>query len=202
MADVSHYKTYQTGKSSVTPIPNTPTSVAVTFDVPFKVVPRVVATASTTVPGSTVIEVSVGNVTVDGFDLFIYRTNSTATNVNWIAQVGEVDVLSNVNKNDTYGETILGHYDEMVVSAGSDYTDIEAEWEIKNPNGAIIFSGENYFENRSGWKTPIVKTNMAGLPAGVYTIKYTYHIPGYGKVKDLFTVNILSGGIVEPGNGY
>ena len=47
--------------------------------------PAVTATASTTVPFTTVRGVSVGYVTKDSFNVYVNRTTSTNTRVNWVA---------------------------------------------------------------------------------------------------------------------
>jgi len=73
------------GSVAVTPVANTPTAQAVVFTQPFTAIPIVVATAVTGSPGSTVLEVSVTNVTTTGCDVVLYRTNTTVTGVNWQA---------------------------------------------------------------------------------------------------------------------
>ena len=73
------------GVASVTPVANTPTSVAVQFTQRFTKAPIVTVTAGTGAPGSQVMEVSVTGVTATGFNIVIYRTNTTATGVNWMA---------------------------------------------------------------------------------------------------------------------
>lgn len=78
------------GEVSITPIANAPTSASISFPWAFDVPPNVFCTAVTTVPGSQVQEVSAQNVTTTGADIFIYRTNTTATTVNWIA-IGDTE---------------------------------------------------------------------------------------------------------------
>ena len=73
------------GSVSITPTANTPTSESVTFNKTFASPPIVIATAESSVIGSVVRGVSVANVTTTGCDIYIYRTNNTSTNVNWIA---------------------------------------------------------------------------------------------------------------------
>lgn len=75
----------QRGSASITPVANTPTSVTVTFPVAFSQAPYAVACALSAVPGSTVIEVAVNNVTATSMDVVLYRTNTTNTVVYWIA---------------------------------------------------------------------------------------------------------------------
>lgn len=76
----------KTGRAQVTPNPNTPTPVVITgLDLKGDGDTRVLVTPITTVPGSRVVEASVSAVTYDGFTLWVYRTNSTNTNVDWIA---------------------------------------------------------------------------------------------------------------------
>lgn len=75
----------QAGVTRVVPVASTPTSVQVTFATPFPSAPHVVATAHTTVIGSTVKGVSVTDVTTTGFKVWVYRTNTTGTYVSWQA---------------------------------------------------------------------------------------------------------------------
>ena len=77
----------QTGTVFVTPVANTPTSVAVTFPTAFATTPVVVASASSASPGSEVKEISVSSVTTTGFTAWIYRTNTTDSAILWIAAV-------------------------------------------------------------------------------------------------------------------
>jgi hypothetical protein len=85
-----YYATTLSGKVSVTPVANQITSLYVPFDIPFEVAPNVVATANTTVPGTTVQAVSVGGVTTTGFTVYLLRTNTTATSVFFVATVENV----------------------------------------------------------------------------------------------------------------
>lgn len=73
------------GQVSITPTANTPTAQAVSFGTTFTATPRVFATAVSSVPGSTVIEVSANNITTTGCDIVLYRTNNNVTLVNWFA---------------------------------------------------------------------------------------------------------------------
>jgi len=74
------------GVVAITPVANTPTLGHVTFPVGrFTSNPAVTVSASTSVPGSTVIECAAANVNTSGFDAYIYRTNTTSTSVFWIA---------------------------------------------------------------------------------------------------------------------
>ncbi|MFB7142675.1 hypothetical protein ACFCYN_24000 [Gottfriedia sp. NPDC056225] len=75
----------QTGAVSITPVANTPTSIAVTYPKPFPTLPSVQVTPNTGVPESEVKMVSFGNPTVNGFNAFIYRTNTNATTLYWVA---------------------------------------------------------------------------------------------------------------------
>ena len=75
-----------TGNTMITPVTNSPTSVRVNFPTGFFTqTPSVSATANTSVPGSSVIEVGAAGPSVSGFDATIYRTNTTPTHVYWIA---------------------------------------------------------------------------------------------------------------------
>jgi hypothetical protein len=74
------------GSVSITPVANTPTSAAITFPAGrFTVPPIVTVTASSTVPGSNVMEVSAASVTATGALIYIYRTNISNTTVYWSA---------------------------------------------------------------------------------------------------------------------
>jgi len=76
----------QTGGLSIVPsAPNTPTGVTVTFATPFKGTPSVQITALTTVPGTSVTGVSVGNITPTGFTAYLTRTNTGSTGLTWTA---------------------------------------------------------------------------------------------------------------------
>lgn len=74
------------GRATVTPTAaNTPTSVNVGgINIKGSNI-RVVATASTLAPGTIVTGVGVTNVTSTGFTLWLTRTNTTSTGVDWIA---------------------------------------------------------------------------------------------------------------------
>lgn len=66
---------------------NTPTSINVT-GLNLTGTPRVTATATTSVPGTQVLGVGVNTITSTGFTIWLTRTNTTSTGVDWIA-VGE-----------------------------------------------------------------------------------------------------------------
>lgn len=67
---------------------DTPTSVIVKFGQTFSSAPAVVAVANTSVPGVTVKGVGVTDVTTTQFKLWVSRSNSTDTGVQWIAYKG------------------------------------------------------------------------------------------------------------------
>lgn len=69
----------------ITPVANTPTSAGVTWGRPLPGTVHATATAETSVPGATVLEVSVNAITPTGCNAWIYRTNTTATRVHVIA---------------------------------------------------------------------------------------------------------------------
>ena len=75
----------QSGGVTVTPVANTPTSLAVTFGTPFTTTPRVVATPDTSHPGDEVLGVSVSGVSTTGFTVWVYRTSTAAFPVRWAA---------------------------------------------------------------------------------------------------------------------
>lgn len=66
---------------------NTPTSINVT-GLNLTGTPRVTATATTSVPGTQVTGVGVNSVTSSGFTVWLTRTNTTSTGIDWIA-IGE-----------------------------------------------------------------------------------------------------------------
>lgn len=80
----------QSGMVRVTPVANTPTKLAVVFPTPFPVAPEVVVTAVTNYIGSQVKGTSVTDVTRWGFSLWLYRTTTMGTSVNWQAFVATV----------------------------------------------------------------------------------------------------------------
>lgn len=75
------------GSVSITPTAaNTPTSVTVTLPADrFDDGPQVVATPATSVPGSEVLGVGVTGITATSFTLWLTRTNTVATGVQWMA---------------------------------------------------------------------------------------------------------------------
>lgn len=75
----------QSGTVTITPVANTPTSLAVTFPTAFTTTPAVVASLMSDVAGSTVQGVSVSSVSTTGFTVWVYRTDTTATVVHWLA---------------------------------------------------------------------------------------------------------------------
>ncbi len=60
-------------------------SAKATFNKTFKNAPVVIPIVKTTVPGTSVLGCSVYNVTTTGCDVYLTRTNSQKTTVNWIA---------------------------------------------------------------------------------------------------------------------
>ncbi|MER6249389.1 hypothetical protein [Streptomyces griseorubiginosus] len=72
------------GHVTITPsAANTPTSINVT-GLNLVGTPRVVATAGTSLPGTQVTGVGVTNVTTTGFTIWVTRTNTTSTGIDWI----------------------------------------------------------------------------------------------------------------------
>lgn len=75
-----------TGTVAITPVANTPTSTSVTFPVGrFSATPNIFVTANTTVPGSTVQGASFSSGSATGCTLWVYRTNTSSTTINWQA---------------------------------------------------------------------------------------------------------------------
>ena len=76
----------QHGNVSITPsAANTPTSKAVTFEKEFSSNPDIIANGHTSVPGSTLLGVGTASRSTTGCTIWVTRTNTTATTVNWIA---------------------------------------------------------------------------------------------------------------------
>jgi len=85
----NHYWQIRMGSPSIAPVANTNTKSAfVAFSAAFRVVPTVVISARSSVIGTTVRNVAVDTPQANGFYFYIYRTNTTATTVDYFA-VGE-----------------------------------------------------------------------------------------------------------------
>lgn len=79
---------FVSGRVSIVPVPSVPTAAVVTgFDLSGSGTPHAVVTAGTSVPGSTVVEVSHNGVTSTQITVVIYRTNATPTNVDFMIHV-------------------------------------------------------------------------------------------------------------------
>lgn len=76
-----HY--VKTGRVTMHPVANGNTSEHVEFDEPFESAPFVVTNPLTAAPS--IVRTSATNITADGFDLYIFRTNATQTGVAWMA---------------------------------------------------------------------------------------------------------------------
>ena len=74
----------QAGRVVINPVADTPTSVDVTFPVPFRAVPEMTASGLSGVPG-TVVEVTVDAITTTGARIWMRRTSAVTTSVSWIA---------------------------------------------------------------------------------------------------------------------
>jgi hypothetical protein len=204
----------QSGKVYVEPVANVPTMAHVTFEEPFVAIPQVVASANTTVPGTTVLEVGVANVTKEGFDVYVTRTNTTTTSVSFVAALtNSVDINFTLqdNGNHTDGANqriitkILKHhaslYPEMTIDADADkhFVDVEVEWTLRDPKGAMIRSGFQAFE-KDGlyyYKTPELSIDFTGMAIGDYRLTYESHVPGLGAQKHHAIIRINSLGNVE-----
>ena len=76
----------QHGNISLVPsAANTPTSLILTFDQQFSGQPDIVVSANTQVPGTAVTGVGTTNRSKTGCTIWVTRTNTTETNINWIA---------------------------------------------------------------------------------------------------------------------
>lgn len=77
--------TFRMGFVDINPRDSDPTSADVSFNPPFAQPPVLIACASSTVPGTVkAVGVSTGP-SVSGGTVWVYRTNTTSTRVNWIA---------------------------------------------------------------------------------------------------------------------
>ena len=73
------------GKVSITPVANTPTSTTVSgFTLAGSGTVHGYCTPVSSVPGSEVQEASVTSVAATGMTVWVYRTNTTATDVHWM----------------------------------------------------------------------------------------------------------------------
>lgn len=76
----------QAGYAVITPsAADTPESVNVAFQQPFLKEPIVVATPYTSLPGTVLTGVGVRDVSVEGFDLYMTRKDTTSTTIAWVA---------------------------------------------------------------------------------------------------------------------
>lgn len=71
----------ESGWVTITPVPNTPTAVFVTFKKHYTKIPVVLTNASSGVIGTQVLGTSTNGITQDGVNIVITRTNSTPTTV-------------------------------------------------------------------------------------------------------------------------
>lgn len=80
---------FQYGKVNVSCTANTVSTADVTFDREYSTMPIVTVTAGSSAPGTAVSEVTVSNITYTGFTVCVYRTNTSATTIQWMA-AGEI----------------------------------------------------------------------------------------------------------------
>lgn len=73
------------GVARITPVAGVPTSIQVTFSSPLPAFPRVIVTPVTIYPGSVVKGASITGASTTGFTLWLTRSTSTPTSVNWVA---------------------------------------------------------------------------------------------------------------------
>lgn len=77
------------GTTAIMPVANKPTKIAVTgLNLQGTGPVRVIATAESTVPGSTFREVTTADHTAFGFSIWVYRTTATSTTIHWMAMRG------------------------------------------------------------------------------------------------------------------
>lgn len=75
----------EVGSVSITPTANTPTKGSVNLTKKFTKNPFVLTTPCTVAPGTKVTGCSAQNITTEGFDIFVTRTDTTATTIFWLA---------------------------------------------------------------------------------------------------------------------
>ena len=76
----------QHGNVSITPsAANTPTSKIVTYEQKFSGTPDIIANGHTSVPGTVLVGVGTSDRSTTGCSIWITRTNTTDTTINWIA---------------------------------------------------------------------------------------------------------------------
>lgn len=80
---ISEVADMRVGKQSVTPVTDTPTSASVSLSLFGTSIRSFWCTANSAVPGSQVVEVSVGSTTLASMNIVIYRHNTTATELGW-----------------------------------------------------------------------------------------------------------------------
>jgi hypothetical protein len=73
------------GNVLITPVANTPTAVTIGFPIAFSYAPIVMVTMETTAPGTLVTGIACANRTTSQFQIYITRTNTTATGARWFA---------------------------------------------------------------------------------------------------------------------
>lgn len=77
------------GTTAIMPVANKPTKIAVSgLSLQGTGPVRVIATAESTVPGSTFREVTTADHTAFGFSIWVYRTTATSTTIHWMAMRG------------------------------------------------------------------------------------------------------------------
>lgn len=196
----------QSGKVYVEPVANVPTMVHVTFEQPFLDIPQVVVSPNTTVPGTTVLEVGAANITKEGFDAYVTRTNTTTTSVSFIAALTNDFELNMSMQTDAWnnpGTTkILKHYGNINqdnIPQSSQFVDVELEWTLRDTKGAMIRSGFTAFaaSDASNYKTPQISTDFTGLAVGDYRLTHESHVPGFGVFKTHAIIRLNADGTIK-----
>ena len=83
---MNHPKQLRIGMASVNPTANANTNGGrVLFSAAFRVNVNVVTSERTSVPGDVYVNCSANNIGLDGFDVYVYRTNTTQCLVDWFA---------------------------------------------------------------------------------------------------------------------
>ena len=83
-----HYKNgllIQWGTVTITPVANTPTSASITFPITFDSSPSIHVSPLSTVAGTSVLGIGHSSDTSSGTDIYVTRTNTTATVIRWLA---------------------------------------------------------------------------------------------------------------------
>jgi hypothetical protein len=83
--EASSYADFASGLVTITPVANTPTSIAVSFGKTFSAAPKMQVSVNTSGPGTAIKGISFTNVTTTGCTLWINRIDTGSTQLSWFA---------------------------------------------------------------------------------------------------------------------